>query len=106
MRLIERQMNQAIRYRKNFNKDNTAVRVYSDSVDVYLHGNHIATLDLTNDNLTIKDGGWQSVTTKSRLNALLDEFAYGMRVFQRDFIWYLDDRFGITQPFISGMTVK
>ena len=106
MRLIERQMNQAIRYRKNFNKDNTAVRVYSDSVDVYLHGNHIAKLDLTNDKLTIKDGGWQTVTTKSRLNALLDEFSYGMRVFQRDFIWYLDDRFGITQPFISGMTVK
>ena len=106
MRLIERQMNQAIRYRKNFNKDNTAVRVYSDSVDVYLHGNHIATLDLTNDKLTIKDGGWQSVTTKSRLNALLDEFAPSMGIFQKDWVWYLSDRLtGSVVPFISGMTV-
>ena len=105
MRLIERQMNQAIYYRKNFNKDNTAVRVYDDSVDVYLHGNHIASLETATNKLTIKDGGWQSVTTKSRLNALLDEFAYGMRVIQRDFVWYLDDRFGNIQPFISGMTV-
>ena len=110
MRLIERQMNQAIRYRKNFNKDNTSVRCFKTNgittdIDVYLHGNHIASLETATNKLTIKDGGWQTVTTKSRLNALLDEFAYGMRVFQRDFIWYLDDRFGITQPFISGMTV-
>ena len=70
-----------------------------------IRDSHIASVNTATNKLTIKDGGWQSVTTKSRLNALLDEFAYGMRVFQRDFIWYLDDRFGITQPFVSGMTV-
>jgi hypothetical protein len=111
MRLIERQMNQAIRYRKNFNKDNTSVRCFKTNgittdVDVYLHGNHIASVDTATNKLTIKDGGWQSNTTKSRLNALLDEFAYGMRVIQRDFVWYLDDRFGNMQPFVSGMTVE
>ena len=105
MRLIERQMNQAIRYRKNFNKDNTAVRVYSDSVDVYLHGNHIATLDLTNDKLTIKDGGWQSNTTKSRLNALCYEFNTGFKVIQRDWTWYLVNFLGTKQLFNSGMEV-
>ena len=110
MRQIERQMNQAIRYRKNFNKANTSVRCFKTNgittdIDVYLHGNHIASVNTATNKLTIKDGGWQSVNTKSRLKALLDEFSYGMRVFQRDFIWYLDDRFGITQPFISGMSV-
>ena len=108
MRLIERQMNQAIRYRKNFTKDNTAVRVYDDSVDVYLHGNHIATLDLTNDKLTIKDGGWQTVTTKSRLNALLDEFDYGSFVFQKNWQWFFARNFNPSHKvdFISGMVVK
>ena len=111
MRLIERQMNQAIRYRKNFNNYNTSVRCFKTNgittdVDVYIHGNHIASVDTATNKLTIKDGGWQSVTTKSRLNALLDEFAYGMRVIQRDFVWYLDDRFGSMQPFVSGMTVE
>ena len=110
MRKIEQDMNSAIRYRRNMSKANTSVRCFKTNgvttdVDVYLHGNHIASLDTATKAVTIKDGGWQSVTTKSRLNALLDEFAYGMRVFQRDFIWYLDDRFGITQPFVSGMTV-
>ena len=99
-------MNSAIRYRKNFSSGNTTVRAFRESVDVYLHGNHIASLDTATHKLTIKDGGWQSVTTKSRLNALLDEFAPNMGIFQKDWVWYLSDRLtGSVVPFISGMTV-
>ena len=40
--------------------------------------------------MTIYDGGWQSVTTKSRLNALCQEFCVkGEYVFQKDFAWYV-----------------
>ena len=82
------------------------VRSYKESVDVYLHGNHIATLDTATHALTLKDGGWQSVTTKSRLNALLDEFVPSMGIFQKNWTWFLSDRLdGSVQPFISGMTV-
>ena len=106
MRKIEMMMNSAIRYRKNFSSGNTTVRAFRESVDVYLHGNHIASLDTATHKLTIKDGGWQSVTTKSRLNALLDEFAPSMGIFQKDWVWYLSDRLsGSVVPFISGMTV-
>ena len=111
MRKIEMEMNSAIRYRKNFSKANTSVRCFKTNgvttdVDVFLHGNHIASLDTANNQLTIKDGGWQSVTTKSRLNALLDEFAPSMGIFQKDWVWYLSDRLsGSVVPFISGMTV-
>ena len=107
MRKLEREMNQAIRGQRNWAGSNTTVFTTDNGLEstVYLHGNHIATYFHDTRELQLFDGGWQTVTTKSRLNALLDEFAYGMRVFQRDFIWYLDDRFGITQPFISGMTV-
>ena len=111
MRKIEMEMNSAIRYRKNFSKANTSVRCFKTNgittdVDVFLHGNHIASLDTATNQLTIKDGGWQSVTTKSRLNALLDEFVPSMGIFQKDWVWYLSDRLsGSVVPFISGMTV-
>ena len=111
MRKIEMEMNAAIRYRRNFSKANTSVRCFKTNgvttdVDVFLHGNHIASLDTATNQLTIKDGGWQSVTTKSRLNALLDEFVPSMGIFQKDWVWYLRDSLdGSIVPFISGMTV-
>ena len=111
MRKIEQEMNRAIRYRRNFSKANTSVRCFKTNgvttdVDDFLHGNHIASLDTASNQLTIKDGGWQSVTTKSRLNALLDEFAPSMGIFQKDWVWYLSDRLsGSVVPFISGMKV-
>ena len=106
MRKIEQQMNEAILNREDFKKDNTEVITISDCSFVYLHGNHIASLDTATNSLTLKDGGWQSNTTKSRLNALLDEFVPSMGIFQKDWTWYLSDRLdGSIVPFISGMTV-
>ena len=101
MRKIERQMNQAIRLGKNFSSSNTTVKQgWEGEADVYLHGNHIATVK--SNSIIIKDGGWQSNTTKSRLNALLDEFSYGMRVFQKNFEWYVGYK-NVKEDFISGM---
>ena len=44
MRLIEQQMNNAIRCNQNFQKDNTTVINIGTKSFVYLHGNHIATV--------------------------------------------------------------
>ena len=106
MRKIEMMMNSAIRYRKNFSSGNTTVRAFKESVEVYLHGNNIASLDTATHALTLRDGGWQSNTTKSRLNALLDEFVPSMRIFQNDWTWYISDSLdGSKRLFTSGMTV-
>ena len=112
MRKIEQDMNTAIRYRRNMSKQNTSVRCFKNrdgittEMDVFLHGNHIASLDTATHKLTIKDGGWQSVTTKSRLNALLDEFVPSMGVFQKNWDWFVSDRLtNQIVPFFSGMTV-
>ena len=91
MRKIEQQMNEAILNRQDFRKDNTEVITISDCSFVYLHGNHIATVGKT---LDICDAGWQTVTTKSRLNALLNEFAEGCYLFQKNFDWFLGDADG------------
>ena len=88
MRKIEQQMCAAIQADKNWSSGNTQV-VTNDGVStVYLHGNKIAMVDDTT--MTIFDGGWQSNTTKSRLNALCSEFCIaGEGVFQKDFLWYV-----------------
>ena len=99
MRLIERQMNQAIRNNSDFRKDNTEVVNIRGNAFVYLHGNHIATV--SNDSMQIFDGGWRSNTTKSRLNALCYEFAYGCGVFQKKFEWFISSRAG-TVDFDNG----
>ena len=99
-------MNQAMRYFRPFSSSNTTVVQNDRDMDVFLHGNHIATLDKISMDLRIFDGGWQSNTTKSRLNALLDEFGGGDRVIQKDFVWYLVSNLDNSRrAFFSGMTV-
>ena len=101
MRKIARLMNQAIRSGNNFSSSNTTVKHgWDNAADVYLHGNHIATVK--SNSIIIKDGGWQSNTTKSRLNALLDEFSYGMRVFQKNYEWFVSYK-NVKEDFVSGM---
>ena len=102
MRLIERQMNTAIRTGADFRKDNTEVVNIRGNAFVYLHGNHIATVFA--DSIQLFDGGWRSNTTKSRLNALCYEFAYGCGVFQKQFEWFISSRAG-TADFDSGVTL-
>ena len=116
MRLIETRMNNAIRKRQNFSNGNTRVATgsffdskgnYCEESKVFLHGNHIATYDHVNRELALFDGGWQTVTTKSRLNALCYEFATGFGVFQKNWDWFVSDFQSKTiKPFVDGITVN
>ena len=68
MRKIEKEMLNAISEQRYWHKDNTMV--HSDGM-VYLHGNHIATVndDSIDINLyTLRR--WPTMTTRSRLRAL------------------------------------
>ena len=105
MRKIETQMNQAIRGQRNWAGSNTTVFTTDNGLEstVYLHGNHIATYFHDKRTLQIFDGGWQSVTTKSRLNALCSEFKPAFGVFQKNWTWYVSDRLNNQVfPFVSG----
>ena len=106
MRKIEAKMNKAMRHFLPFSSGNTTVVQHRNEMEVFLHGNHIATLCKISMDLILFDGGWQSVTTKSRLNALLDEFGGGDRVIQKDFAWYLVSNLDNSRrAFFSGITV-
>ena len=100
MRKIEQQMNDAIRQGRNFSSSNTTVQHDGDETFVFLHGNHIATV--RHHSILLFDGGWQSNTTKSRLNALLDEFSNGMRVFQKNWEWFVGYK-NVKEDFVNGM---
>ena len=108
MRKIETQMNTAIRSRKDFRSGNTEVNAFTCGATgrlgsiVKLHGNKIA--EVYANSIVLFDGGWQTVTTKSRLNALLDEFTPGTGVIQRNFEWFLAYK-NLKEDFISGMEV-
>ena len=105
MRKIETQMNEAITEGTDWSKDNTRVETIDGVSKVYLFGNLIAEID---DNaIILRDGGRQSKTTKSRLNAILSEHGYsGESVFQKNFEWFVRLWTGTdftTTEFRSGM---
>ena len=105
MRKIERLKNAAITSGKDWQLDNTMVTHQDGVAFVFLHGNNIAQIG---DNfIRLFDGGWQSVTTKSRLNAILQEHGEdGDCVFQKKFQWFvrINTAQGLTTvPFFSSM---
>ena len=106
MRQIEKNMNSAIWSKTNWAGSNTTVITEDDISTVMLHGNHIATYYHDTKELTLFDGGWQSVTTKSRLNALCAEFATGFGVFQKNWEWFISDFSNNKKEFADGITVN
>ena len=105
MRKIETQMNNAIKSQTNWAGSNTTVITEGNESTVMLHGNHIATYNHTLKELELFDGGWQSNTTKSRLNALCYEFATGFGVFQKNWTWFISDFSGTAKEFFDGAIV-
>jgi hypothetical protein len=102
MRLIERQMNAAIsNSAREWKKDNTVVQTSEDGISrVFLHGNQIA--EVGDTWIQLFDGGWQTVTTKSRLNAILRAHGNGEGIFQKKFEWFISTSEG-TVEFENGM---
>ena len=93
MRKIERQMLQAIvDERSHWSKDNTRVESTDGISSVYLHGHKIAEYEHRKDGiLYVNNCGYETNTTKSRLNVLIDFVLGGIGngIFQKNWNWYL-----------------
>ena len=100
-------MNRAVVNKNNWSNSNTFVDYNSntDCSTIVLHRTAIAVWDHKNQALKLNTGGWYSVTTKSRLNAILQELITGARVFQRDFNWFLSYN-NQTHDFMDGMILS
>lgn len=104
MRKIERLMNDAIKAGKDWKLANTEVVACSNVVDVFLHGNLIARIGETW--MQLFDCGYQTNTTKSRLNAILQEHGLpGEYIFQKNFEWFINYN-GAPLPFFNGMRLN
>jgi hypothetical protein len=105
MRKIESQMNAAISKGIDWKSANTEVANIDGVSFVFLHGNKIA--EVGDGFLRLFDGGYQSNTTKSRLNAILQGHGLpGESVFQKQWTWFVNLKTGngiATVPFFSSM---
>ena len=104
MRKIEKEMNFAVSNKANWRKSNTEV-CYNDNTNcssILLHGHQIATVDHNLKAVKLDSCGYETVTTKSRLNALLSEVKYGCKVFQKNFDWFVNYQ-DETASFYDGM---
>ena len=104
MRKIESDMNRAVINRTNWSKSNTTV-CYNDNTNcstISLHGHQIATVDHNTNAVKLDSCGYETVTTKSRLNALLSEVMYGAKVFQKNWEWFVS-YYQQTESFTDGM---
>ena len=90
MKVIERKMLQAVKLGKSADLGNTRIVAIDNSVKVYLFNNLIATLDGDTGTLDVITR-YQSATTKSRLNAILREFA-NTSIHQTNYVWFYSDK--------------
>ena len=86
MRKITQDIANALFARQDVNKGNTATL----NGEVFLHGNKIAKIE--DGALLMTLAGWNTPTTRERLNGIADVFGAKDRFSQRDFEPYLGDR--------------
>ena len=113
MRKIEEAMNRSLVQGRDFKRDNTEVvwvrHENGDlhSASIYLHGHKVGWYYYSGSEkswmLLLDDCQWLTVTTKSRLNALLrgmaDERTY---IYQEDFQWFLVQSDGVPRNWNSN----
>lgn len=88
MRKITENAVNAFVLRKSFSSGNTTVCKEENTVSFILHRNKIASL--TGNQLTVSSYGWETPTTKERLNGILKAFNLP-HIVQKDFTWYFSD---------------
>ena len=87
MRKITADAIRAFRNNQNFKRGNTQVVIFDNSRQLRLHGHIIAQMNFEGQ-LWINSAGWQTVTTKERLNGFPT-----VDIRQVNFRWYLNDVF-------------
>lgn len=73
-----------------------------DETSVVYHSTAIVTF--TANSVTLRSGGYETVTTKRKMNQAANQFNLGFSVVQRDFDWFVTLPNGIETPFRDGMT--
>ena len=82
----------------------TTVRVNEEGkTEVVYHQTAVVTFD--DETITLNDGGWATMTTKTRMNQASNQFGLGFRVYSKDWQWYADYK-GEVIPFNHSLRNK
>ena len=57
------------------------------------------------DIIVLNSGGYNTVTTKLRMNQASNQFDLGIYIYQKDFVWYVKLSNGKTIEFYDNMTI-
>lgn len=85
--------------RRKVGNNTYAEILYDNSVGIMLHSTYVVKIHEDNT-YTLQTGGWQTVTTKDRINQYSP-----VRVYQRKYEWFVKIN-GKEYPFMEGMVVQ
>lgn len=87
------------------------MRVSGRSTDIYTdeNGTHVTyhgtrVVSFNDKEITLRSGGWQSYTTKARMNQAANQFNLKFSVYQERSTWFVNWR-GTTTLFRDGMVL-
>lgn len=86
----------------NLSSHRTAI--YSSGGETRVIYVNTAIVEFDGESVTLRSGGYETVTTKRKMNQASRQFDLGYSVLQRDFAWYVTKPDGVTVPFSDGMT--
>lgn len=61
----------------------------SNKLEVRYHNTLVVEADLVTGRVTLRTGGWDSVTTRTRMNQASNQFSLGYKVYHKDGISYV-----------------
>lgn len=64
----------------------TTVRQEQNILSLVYHQTEVVKAD--QQSITLKNGGWWTLTTKTRMNQCSRQYGFGYEVYQRDHNWY------------------
>lgn len=79
----------------------TAIVESANGLSVVYHKTPIVSKNANGD-ITLNSGGYESVTTKKKMNQAANQFGLGFGVFQKNYVWYVTYK-GQTLEFYDGI---
>ena len=81
----------------------TTVSTDNGITSVVYHSTPVVKIDWENRIVTLNSGGWNTVTTKLRINQAANQFNLPYYVYQKDWEWFVGPD---SSPFKDGMAIS
>lgn len=84
-------------------KHNTTI--FNDGLHTVIKYHYTDVVKFNHNEIILNSNGYQTYTTKARMNQASNQYGLGYQVYQRDYKWFVDYQ-GQTLEFYDGMTLK